>query len=333
VFRKVVAAVFVSLSAIFFMVAPISATYADPTSISIASAKVFQNVFQANDMLFVMFYNVAYASPPTDAPSDLFYMNLYDTNGVLLYSRGINYYQYNVNAIYLTAAQAASLTWGSAYNFKLTANPSKVSSLVLGTNYVAGTLDPNYGWVTGTLATTPGLLQSYLTTQLAPMNVALTAMTPTNPILITTGSNQVLNTNGSLYLKTAIPGIDAICPTLFQVASNDITNPTYTATGALGAGQSVSGTLGSATDRGITALSSWFSISYNMAGGIVLGVMAIAFMVILFKYSGSTTASMILVVPVLLIGAWTGLLSIGILFTLAILVAAYMVYALWLRGI
>jgi hypothetical protein len=42
---------------------------------------------------------------------------------------------------------------------------------------------------------------------------------------------------------------------------------------------------------------------------------------------------MILVVPVLLIGAWTGLLSIGILFTLAILVAAYMVYALWLRGI
>jgi hypothetical protein len=332
-FKRFCRSLLISLSVMFFVVSPALATYADPVSINITSAKVFRNVFATNDMLFIMAYDLAYVTIPTDPADETYYMNLYDVGGTLLYSRGVNYYQANLNSIYLTAAQAATLTWGTAYTLKLVVNPSKVATLTEGTNMVTVALDPNFGYIDGTLVTTPALLESYLSTVMHTISTTLLALTPPITILITTGLNDVLNTQGSLYFRQAIPGLDTVCPNLFQVSSTDIVNPSFTATGAITADQTIAGTLGTTTARGVSALASWFSITNNMAGGIVMAFIAVAFLVVIFRYSGSTTAAMILVIPILLIGVWGGLLPFALMATVTLLVAAYMLYAVWLRGV
>src|SRR4030042_568059 len=79
---------------------------ADPDDIQVYSAKAFENIFETGDMLFVMRYNVEYASEPTEDAEYTFQMQLLNSiDNSLIISRPLNYYQINVHSIYLTAAQ------------------------------------------------------------------------------------------------------------------------------------------------------------------------------------------------------------------------------------
>ena len=137
---------------------------ANPTNISLHTSKVFQNLFETGDMLFVASYDVDYTVEPDESAPETFLINLIDTDGsTLLMSRAINYYQYNVISIYATAAQVASigLTWGSEYKVRVTGSPAHFGTLTEGTNMRTKTLSES-DWNADGVSTSDELLATHI---------------------------------------------------------------------------------------------------------------------------------------------------------------------------
>ena len=104
----------------FVVATPIVAAPANPDSISLETVRVFQNIFESGDMLFMTSYDVHYATEPSEPAKDTFCLAVYDTDGTtLIKSRPLNDYQYNVHSVYFTATQALSLTWESEYKVRV----------------------------------------------------------------------------------------------------------------------------------------------------------------------------------------------------------------------
>lgn len=309
----------------FILIATPVLAISNPDSININSMRVFQNVFEANDMLFIVEADVAYAAEPDDEPDTAFFMNLYATNGTtLLYSRGIVAYQEMIQAIYVDADAAVALTWGNAYVVKVTGNPAKFASIVEGTNQRTQTYAVS-DWITGTLATTPGLLQTYLRSVMIAIDAA--------GVDIMTATGYKLNTLGRTYFTTAIPGLDSVIPDLFQSVSYDIDIVHDTPTAALETELSMSNKLGAAIAASFSGLGDYFGISASVMGGVFLMSMCMLVMFMVYKYSGNITASMVLAIPFVIIGAWSGLMPLAALFVVAIIVVAYILYHLWLTAV
>jgi len=103
---------------------PVAAAPADPDSITLHTAKVFQNIFEADDILLVVSYDVDYAVEPDESAADTFQLTIYDTDGTTeIQTRALNYYQYNIHSIYFDAAAAASLVWETEYVIRVWAIP------------------------------------------------------------------------------------------------------------------------------------------------------------------------------------------------------------------
>lgn len=321
--KRLLKSLCLALLGIVLIATPVLAI-ADPDDISIFSERVFQNVFESGDMLFVVYYNVEYAAPPTDTPSSAFFFNLYGTDGTtLLYSRGINYYQENIQAIYLDAATAVGLTWGSAYVIKVTGNPAKFASLVEGTNVITLPLAGS-DWITGTLeGTTPDFLQTYLAGVMNSIDAA--------GIDVATGGK--LNTLGRTYFTAAIPGLDSVIPDLFVTVSYDIQVTHDTPTAALETELSMANKLGAALAASFTGIGAYFGVSQSIAGGMFLMGICLLVMFMVYKATSNITASMVLAVPFLIIGAWSGLIPLSFLFVLALLIVGYILYHLWLTAV
>ena len=122
------------------LIAPINPclAIANPDSLTIYTAKVFQNIFETDDILFVVSYHIGYMVEPTEDCDDAFLFSLYDTNGTtLLAQRQVEYYQYNLTSLYFDAtAAAAALTWEANYKLKIMGNPVLFASLEEGTNVI-----------------------------------------------------------------------------------------------------------------------------------------------------------------------------------------------------
>lgn len=326
--KKVLRGIFAALFVFITTVSPVFAI-ANPDSIAMTSKRVYQNVFESGDMLFIAYHDVAYASLPDDDADVAFLFNLYGTDGTtLLYSRGIEYYNENVISIYLNATQASALTWGTAYIVKITGNPAMFASIIEGTNMVTQALSPSE-WISGTSATTPDFIYAYLYNVMEAMQVALS---PTD-ILVNTSEGDVLNATGSTYFTDGIPGINSVIPQLFQTSVSTIDVDDVVTTGDLATELTITTQLGAQLASAFTSMGSWLGISTAMAGGLFISGVCLFAMYLVFLYSGSTVAAMILAIPFLLIGTWSGLIPLAIMYTVAILVVAYMGYHLWLRGV
>ncbi len=312
----------------FVLIASPAFAIANPDSIAITSKRVFKNVFEADDMLFVLYYDVAYAALPAEDANAAFLFNLYGTDGTtLLYSRGIEYYNENIISIYLDATAAAALTWGSAYVVKLTGNPAMFASIVEGDNLVTQSLSPAE-WISGTLDTTPDFMYTYLYSVMEAMEAALATT-----ITVSTSEGDVLNSTGRVYFVDGIPGLDAKVPQLFQTSVSNIEVDSIVTTGNLATELAISTQLGASIANAFTLMGSWLGISTAMAGGLFIAGVCLFAMYLVYLYSGSTTASLVLAIPFLLIGTWSGLIPLAIMYTVAILVVAYMAYHFWLRSI
>jgi hypothetical protein len=201
------------------------------------------------------------------------------------------------------------------------------ASMVEGTNMVTLALTPAE-WIAGSLATTPTFLYTYLYSVMNSMN---TALSPT-VIMVSSVEGNVLNSAGRIYFTEGIPGIDAVVPSLFQTSVSSLEIVPVSSTGALATELTITNKLGAQIANSFALLGTWLGISTAMAGGLFLAGICLFVMYLVYLYSGSTTASMLLAIPFLLIGAWSGLLPLGIMFTISIIVIAYMSYHLWLRG-
>jgi hypothetical protein len=313
----------------FVWVTPVFAI-SNPTSITMPTVKVFQNIFENNDVLFLLSYNVAYSTEPDEPASSTFLMSIYGTNGTtLIQSRPLNCYQYNIQSIYFNATQAAaSLTWGSAYVVRVAGNPTYFATLTEGTNQVTTTLaDAN--WIAGDMTNSRLLLKQHCLDLAANLENAWTVT-----LIVSTPDGDKLNSTGWTTFTEAIPGIDTAIPSLFQMTSTTIQIAEVPSTGAYAGTLSQIGTqLGTATQNAFNGIGTYLGVSGQMVAAMWIVLFMLIVASIVFLSSGSTSAAMVITIPIALIGVWVGAIPMAALFAIGTIIVAYMMYFIWLRGV
>lgn len=193
---------------------------------SIERSKVFQNIFEQGDWLFVTLYNLEYATEPDLAASLAYTYSITTDAGVAIVSNPLNdYYQANLVAIYLTRENAVNYgfgtsgnpwsTWGDvAYKAVIQGNvtafsgtPPMVDDSLAGDYLPSSSSDyPLSGSeLTDQMDYCRGLLDSWLLTAVGDMEDILG-----EELITHVGGRDYINRTGSAYVVDAIPGISRV---------------------------------------------------------------------------------------------------------------------------
>ena len=182
----------------------------NPDSVSIGDAYVFRDVLEESDQLYFVRYDANYDPVPDEDPEETWQVALYNSADELVATRPLNYYQHNIIAVYLTAAQA--LEWGAAHKVRIMGMPSVFGTLAEGTNMRTRTLGPSdyeeAEFLGGIMLTQAGILED-------------------DWEIVLLDSEGLLNTAGSTFFLQAAPGLSAMAPEIFSVTSSQV-NPNYT---------------------------------------------------------------------------------------------------------
>ena len=320
-----------SLVLVLSILLPVAPTFAtaNPGSISLHTVKVFQNIFETDDILFLVSYDVAYGSPPSEDAEDTFQMAIYDEDGTtLIQSRPLNDYQYNVHSIYFTKAQAdADLTWGSEYKVRVMGSPSyfpMTEDATMDTKTLS--LTPN--WIEGAATVSREHLRSHCLI----LAKNLEDSDDWTDLIAETAERDVLNSTGRTVFLAAIPGLDSVVTALFQIATSamDITKQDRTA--AYEEELTVESQLGTTIKSAFDGIGDYLGISGGMTAMAWALFFALTVASIVFLNSGNTTAALILAMPIVILGVAAGAIDMAILFTAAAILILYMGYHIWLRG-
>ena len=324
-----------SLAGILTILAPVSAAIANPDSITLHAVKIFQNIFEDDDILFVTSYDVEYGYDSDTAPektlepsepaSSTFEIAIFDGT-TLIQRRSLNYYQYNIQSVYFDATGAADLTWGSEYKVRVQGTPTYFA-LVEDVTMDTVVLSSSY-WISGTATESRTLLQQHC------LDLAATLEDNWNILLIATIPNgQVLNSVGRIPFLEAIPTLDSTIPDLFQTATSTISTTAQERTAAYETETSIANKLGAPIKAAFDGIGVYLNISGEKVAFLWIALFVLVVASIVFLNSSNTTAAMILTIPIILIGAWTGAIPLAVLFTGTAIVVVFMGYHIWLRGL
>lgn len=310
-----------------FIITPVLAAPANPDSIDLITTKVFQNIFETNDILFISSYDVSYASEPTEDAEDTFKYAIYDTDGsTLIQARKLNYYQYNVHSIYFNATQASSLNWSSEYLVRVMGNPvyfAPNEDVTMDTMTLS-----SWSWVEGDAASSREMLVIHCLDLAADLEDAWNLT-----LIITTPEVQVLNSIGRVVFLDAVPSLDSAVPSLFQTAVSTLSVTQQERTAAYENATNLTGQLGPVITASFEGIGSTIGVSTGWAAAAWAMLFIFVVASIVFLNSGNTTAAMILVLPIIILTVWVGAIPMAALFTLAVIIVVYAAYHLWLRGI
>jgi hypothetical protein len=283
---------------------------ANPDSISIVTVKVFDNLFQANDQLYVIEYHVTYATPPTQAANLTFLAGIWNIGSTTpIITRPLDSYGYYFTSIYLPAATA--LTWGSAYVIEVTGNPIYFASPT-GNTYALTLSASNY--LPGTIGGGAGSSASNLATWCVALALAVQ---PSVGLWIASSASILLTTVGTTVFTMEIPGLSAVCPSLVQVSSSSYpapTNPGYTHSYETALQTGGSARLTNALD----GIGIWMNPDNPVSGTLIGGggITIIYFILAgsIFAATGSVPISIALGIPFIIAGNIIGVMPLAITF-------------------
>jgi len=315
----------------------------DPTDIFFGSnppasfAKVFENVSETGDMLFLAEGFVDYAAPPTDyTASEAFIFEVRSTDGTaVLISRSLESYGDRPISIYLTSTQVGTLglTSGTAYIMRITGNPLIFPILTEGVNmisYPLGAAD----WFD----------QSTATEVFNPLRYACISMAGymqtedgvTTYIMTSEGIDYLTPLGASLFL-VGVPSLNVFVPSLFQITSEAATAEDPPATGTLAIlttplikwGPNVPG----GTVSRFHNIGEWFGVSEVMAAGVILMAFIVLLSVWLYKKTQSGKVVLAMGVGATLpVGAFLGMTPLVLMFIIAIFIVLMLGYYFLTRG-
>lgn len=293
-----------------FLLNPSSSVLAigNPISTSIVSVRVFNNLWETGDQLYVLEYKVMYASDPTEEPEDTFLVGIWDT-GVEVATKPLPYYYHNIAAVYLDAASAK--VWESELTAQVTGNPVYFSTLTPGVNQASLTITSGY-WISGTEEESRGYLGVWI--------ISLATELETSwGIDLLTATNK-LNSVGSLLFTEAIPGLTNICPTIFAVSGSYPEYSEVTRTNPLQT--KLADATGAQLKNALNGIGKWLTGKDDMSlliGGLGLGILFFILAGRIFVATSSAPAAIALSLPFLLAGNLIGLISLSLTFTVALI--------------
>jgi hypothetical protein len=287
----------------------------NPDSISIESVRVFGNLLETGDALFVVEFKVMYASEPDEDAIDAFFIGVWD-GAVKGPSRGIYDYQHGVRSIYLTAAQFSSFTytWGSEYTVRVVGNPTYFPIVTEGINRASTTLSPSH-WLRGA---TSEMSREYLALWIEHSLGPSLGTSWGIPLLTETGK---LNSLGSVVFREAIPGLSGICPDLFAVSSSIPSYTTHTPNKALE--DVYLGRRGPGLSEALGGIEGWITGGRSTSGNLIgaFGIMLLYFILAgrIFLATNNVAASIAISIQFFLAGTYVGALPVSYVFIAAFL--------------
>ena len=293
--------------------------------------KVFENVAETGDMLFVAEGLVEYTVTPTDyTAEEAFLFEVLNTTGtVTLIATTLNEYGDRPISIYQTAAQvtALGLVSGTAYGLRITGNPLVFAS-------------PTGNTVTAYLTASDYIDQSVATDASNPLRNFLIGMAeniedydvPANDYIVTVQGVRYLTIDGGDIFLEGIPALSSFCPILFQAALEPMVGDAPETTGAYASTLTPLTKWGSTTANGLSMLGLYLGINQTLAASAVLFVIVMFLAVFLYKKTESGVAVLLLVTATPFMGAWLGLMPIALAFVFAMFIIVLMGYFFFSRG-
>jgi hypothetical protein len=292
----------------------------NPVSVSIPEYYIFTSVLTAGDQLWFARYNINFSPVPNETASTTWQMAVYASNGSLVATRHLNYYQENIISLYLTPAQA--LNPALAHTIRIMGMPSVYANITEGVNMKTISVSPG-DFLAGTL------LHSKMVAVARTLEIdwAVTLLTVNNQ----------LNTLGTTYFTAAIQGLGTMTPALLVTSQYypSATYPNWTEnyTASLKAHQgsnlqnAINGTLQIFRGEQIGGEgwgAAWFmGIIFMMVGGPI------------FAATKRPDWAIIIAFPIMLGAAWLGIGTEDFLrglLVIVLIVAVVFALVFWLRN-
>jgi hypothetical protein len=297
--------------------------------------KVFENVLETGDMLFVAEGYVDYTVEPTDyKANEAFLFEIMNTSGnVTLLSRSLNSYGDRPISIYQTATQvtALGLISETSYIMRISGNPlifaSPTGNSANATLAASDYVDQSVGATSD--VPTDNNLRNFLI--LMAENIQAND-TPTYDYYESVQGYRYLTNAGSNIFIEGIPNLFNMCPILFQYGASQMDSEAPESTGAYAAVLTPLQKWGQLTADGLTNIGVFLGINQALAGSVVLFLLAIALAVYVYKRTQSGVAVLILVSATPFIGGYLGLMPMAIAFIFVIVVVIFMGYYFFSRG-
>ena len=210
----------------FILDNPGQAATTDPDSTPSASnIWIDRNLIVNGDMVVYGEINIPYANPLTVTADKTFVLRIMNSSKTTEYGYSLLYpyftsgYNKNIFAFYFDAAHASS--WASELTLRISENPSYFSNPINTDIDVPAT---NYTSLTNATDNQTEMAQKLIPIIEDIQNVTNTAL------LSVSGSYDVLDGVGEIYMRGAIPGIELMAPNIFLVQNLDLnySNNTWT---------------------------------------------------------------------------------------------------------
>jgi hypothetical protein len=329
---RVIIALFIALAAML----PFSTTaYAIdlPDSLEIKSAAAFRDLIETGDTFIVFHGKANYDSYngtyPTTPASLSILLRFYADNGTQLASAAPYVYSPFENAgygdfvsgFYLTANE--SPTWGAGHYINIAGKPAYFTPVPTPTNYTL--ISSDYTTVTGS---EDNQLALYI--YIMGLADAFNSIYTDVPMKSVTDIGTVLSAYGEAYFKSALPGLEDLCPDLFyiQVYTPEVMAVTpYDKTLA-----ATSRITGSDLERGMNRLGVHIGVTGIFMWGIVVFVGTIALCIFTEKKNwgieaGMAAATLLVILIAMLVGdTWMSLMMI-----VSLIAALAIMWILFLR--
>jgi len=300
----------------------------NPDSISLETIYVFQNIFEDGDILFVSSEDVEYGAPPSEDAKNTFNFSIYNSdNSTLIRAIGLNAYNYGIQSIYFSATQVSgNITWGDSYVTRVNGNPiffAQIENVTMSSN----SLSPGE-WIEGTMTDSRALLRTHC------IDLAETLETEhAETYVVQTPDKKVLNSAGRTLFLNAINNLDYAIPDLFEFVSGTMYVDHTTGNATLPKEHTIAKKLGTSLETAFNGIGNYFGTSGKMVAGIWMWFFIAIVSSIVFLNSGNAIASILLSIPIVILGVFVGVIPMAALFTIGILITVYAVYHLYLRGV
>jgi len=310
------------------MVIPVYAAIADPDTIAITSVDAYKHCLEDDDMLVIVGYNLQYATNPDDSIEYTYLSRMMDgaaeVASITPYSYRNKGYDYGIFSFYFTAAEVAGgISWNSDYTIRFEGNPT-----------LEWTDDPPL--VTWELETdddswhdtaTQGATEAILKTRILWLADNLADRWQTTLTEEIAGGT-VLNSAGQQYFSNSIDNLRTLVPSIFPTQTQEIVFVEQEHTTTY---QDIlkSRTAGTILGRAQTSIGNLLGIDDTMAGAAMwFGAMALLIWGIVMGTGQTKTVGFILL-PMVILGNLTGLLSLTftmILGFLSVIAAGYILF-------
>ncbi len=330
--KRIWVAIVSALLAVLSVSSAAGATALPDSTPQLLSVKVYRNLLETDDRLVVAYFNLPYATLPTDPASETFIWQFIDGDGTTVLGSTVGYsyvndgYGYQVVSFYFGAN--ATLEWipDDSYSLRLIGNPMHFSP------------PPVYNWqITAGEYTTLSAsedVKAELASDILAIAEQLDGEWGLSISLISeeeTGS--VLSTFGQAYFRGAIYSIQSLAPALFPLAVRNITpeNRQWDESYANALHNQYSGTW---VETARAAGGELFGLNYDLGTlilvlGMVVGVVVAGIMITGSHWVGLMDAALVLTVA-----ARLDLIGLGYVILMAAVCLIYMAIRLWsaIRG-